>query len=63
MMEMMGASLQWEPNAITITGPSGKLKAFDHNCNDIPDAAMTAAVAALFADGCDAAHKPLPSVQ
>jgi hypothetical protein len=23
----------------------------DHNCNDIPDAAMTAAVAALFAEG------------
>jgi 3-phosphoshikimate 1-carboxyvinyltransferase len=23
----------------------------DHDCNDIPDAAMTAAVAALFAEG------------
>ena len=31
--------------------PRGQLKAVDHNCNDIPDAAMTLAVAALFADG------------
>ena len=31
--------------------PRGQLKAIDHNCNDIPDAAMTAAVAALLADG------------
>jgi hypothetical protein len=31
--------------------PRGQLKGVDHNCNDIPDAAMTAAVAALLADG------------
>ena len=31
--------------------PKGQLKAVDHDCNDIPDAAMTLAVAALFADG------------
>ena len=30
---------------------SGKLKAIDLDCNHIPDAAMTLAVAALFADG------------
>ena len=31
--------------------PRGQLKGIDHDCNDIPDAAMTAAVAALFAQG------------
>lgn len=31
--------------------PKGQLKAIDHDCNDIPDAAMTLAVAALFAAG------------
>lgn len=44
---------QWSPYSITITGPtaSGKpLKGIDHDCNDIPDAAMTLAVAALFAE-------------
>jgi 3-phosphoshikimate 1-carboxyvinyltransferase len=51
VMELMGAKVQWEPNAIVITGPELPLKSFDHNCNDIPDAAMTAAVAALLADG------------
>jgi 3-phosphoshikimate 1-carboxyvinyltransferase len=30
---------------------SGRLKAFDLDLNHIPDAAMTLAVAALFADG------------
>ena len=48
----MGAKVEWEPNAVTVTGPPrGELKAIDHNCNDIPDAAMTLAVAALLADG------------
>ena len=27
------------------------MKAIDHDCNDIPDAAMTLAVAALYANG------------
>ena len=38
---------------LTLTaGPEpGQLKGVDHDCNDIPDAAMTLAVAALFADG------------
>jgi 3-phosphoshikimate 1-carboxyvinyltransferase len=35
-----------------MAGPSpGQLKGIDHDCNDIPDAAMTLAVAALFAAG------------
>eukprot|EP00873_Tetraselmis_striata_P004947 jgi/Tetstr1/425211/TSEL_015672.t1 len=51
-MGLMGATVEWEANAVTVTGPpGGKLTAIDHNCNDIPDAAMTLAVAALLADG------------
>lgn len=35
-----------------MTGPPrGQLKGIDHECNDIPDAAMTLAVAALYAEG------------
>lgn len=51
-MGLMGAKVEYEPNAINLTGPELPLLNFDHNCNDIPDAAMTAAVAALLADGC-----------
>lgn len=52
VLESMGAQLTWQPNSITLQGPpGGKLKAIDEDCNDIPDAAMTLAVAALFADG------------
>ena len=47
---MMGAQVTWKPNSILITGPE-KLKGIDVDCNDIPDAAMTLAVAALFAEG------------
>ena len=36
---------------IRISAPSGKLKAIDLDCNHIPDAAMTLAIMALFADG------------
>lgn len=53
VMEMMGATVKWAPYSITITGPKAfgqPLRGFDHDCNDIPDAAMTAAVAALFAE-------------
>lgn len=54
VMGLMGARVEWSPYSIRITGPKAfgqPLKAIDHDCNDIPDAAMTAAVAALFADG------------
>ena len=35
-----------------MAGPQpGQLTGIDHDCNDIPDAAMTLAVAALFAEG------------
>ena len=51
-LEKMGAQITMGPNWMEATGPKGgKLKAIDLDCNHIPDAAMTLAVAALFADG------------
>ncbi len=51
-LRKMGAVITMGPNWMEATGPkSGKLKAIDLDCNHIPDAAMTLAVAALFADG------------
>lgn len=48
----MGAEISWGDNWIEAKGPQGgKLKAFDLDLNHIPDAAMTLAVAALYADG------------
>jgi 3-phosphoshikimate 1-carboxyvinyltransferase len=48
----MGAQMEWGDNWIEVKGPEGsKLKAIDLDCNHIPDAAMTLAVAALFAEG------------
>lgn len=48
----MGVEVTWGDDWIEARGPaSGKLKAFDLDLNHIPDAAMTLAVAALFADG------------
>lgn len=52
VMEKMGAKVTWEPESITVTrDPSTKLKGVDVDCGKIPDAAMTLAVAALFAEG------------
>lgn len=51
-LELMGARIDMGPNWIEARAPeSGRLKAIDLDCNHIPDAAMTLAVAALFADG------------
>ncbi|ADE12289.1 bifunctional 3-phosphoshikimate 1-carboxyvinyltransferase/cytidylate kinase [Sideroxydans lithotrophicus] len=51
-LKKMGAEVEWGDNSLVAKGPaSGKLKAVDLDCNHIPDAAMTLAVAALFADG------------
>jgi 3-phosphoshikimate 1-carboxyvinyltransferase len=51
-LEKMGARIDKGANWISASGPaSGKLLALDMDCNHIPDAAMTLAVAALFADG------------
>jgi len=50
VLEMMGANVEWAEESITVTN-SGKLKAVDVDLNHIPDAAMTIAAAALFAEG------------
>ncbi len=51
-LELMGARISRGSNFTIAHAPeSGKLKAIDLDCNHIPDAAMTLAVAALFADG------------
>lgn len=53
-LEAMGARVTMFEDAIEVAGvdtPSGKLRALDMDFNHIPDAAMTIAVAALFADG------------
>ena len=48
----MGARIEMGPNWIEARAPvQGRLRAIDLDCNAIPDAAMTLAVAALFADG------------
>ena len=49
-LEKMGATITMGDNWIEAK-MSGRLKAIDLDCNHIPDAAMTLAVAALFADG------------
>ncbi len=50
-LKKMGAVITMGDNWIEARAPSdGKLKAIDLDCNHIPDAAMTLAVAALFAD-------------
>ncbi|HEY7985565.1 MAG TPA: 3-phosphoshikimate 1-carboxyvinyltransferase [Methylophilaceae bacterium] len=51
-LEKMGAQIGKGANWISASSPAnGKLQALDMDCNHIPDAAMTLAVAALFADG------------
>jgi 3-phosphoshikimate 1-carboxyvinyltransferase len=51
-LRLMGAQIISGPNYLGASGPANsKLKAIDLDCNHIPDAAMTLAVAALFADG------------
>jgi 3-phosphoshikimate 1-carboxyvinyltransferase len=47
----LGASITWGDNWIEAAAPAARLNAFDLDLNHIPDAAMTLAVAALFADG------------
>jgi 3-phosphoshikimate 1-carboxyvinyltransferase len=49
-LEKMGARITMGDHWIEASG-AGKLKAIDLDCNHIPDAAMTLAIAALYADG------------
>ncbi|WP_096664692.1 bifunctional 3-phosphoshikimate 1-carboxyvinyltransferase/cytidylate kinase [Polaromonas sp. AET17H-212] len=48
---MMGAHIDSTPNTLRISRGAWPLKAIDLDCNHIPDAAMTLAVMALYADG------------
>ena len=52
---LMGAQIESTPNSLRISrgaaGVGWPLKAIDLDCNHIPDAAMTLAVMALYADG------------
>ncbi len=50
VLEKMGARVEYGADWIEVSS-AGKLKPIDMDLNHIPDAAMTAAVAALFADG------------
>ena len=52
VLEQMGATITWDKDSITATrDPNVRLKGVDVDCGKIPDAAMTLAVVALFADG------------
>lgn len=56
LLESMGAAVKQGDNWIEVTADAeakrrGKLSALDADCNHVPDAAMTLAVAALFANG------------
>ncbi len=51
-LSLMGARIVQGPNWMEVQSPvSGRLNGIDMDCNHIPDAAMTLAVAALFAEG------------
>ncbi len=51
-LALMGAQVTMEDNAIIARAPAdGRLRAIDADMNHIPDAAMTLAVVALFAEG------------
>ena len=49
--QLMGAKVQSGPNWLKVSQGAWPLKAIDLDCNHIPDAAMTLAVMALYADG------------
>ena len=51
VLERMGATVEIGGDWIQAEAPRGSLRAIDMDFNAIPDAAMTAAVMALFADG------------
>ena len=51
-LRLMGGVMTYGENKITASKPDmPRLKAIDIDCNHIPDAAMTLAILALFADG------------
>jgi 3-phosphoshikimate 1-carboxyvinyltransferase len=50
LLAAMGANISWGPDWIE-SARSGPLRAIDYDCTQIPDAAMTAAILACFAQG------------
>ena len=51
-LALMGARIEMGPNWIEASAPTtGKLRGIELDCNEIPDAAMTLATTALFAEG------------
>ncbi len=51
-LQSIGVDITWAAQSMTVQGRGGKVfPAFDQDFNHIPDAAMTAAIVALFADG------------
>jgi len=50
LLQRMGAQIDWGEDFIAARA-GGALQAIDYDCTEIPDAAMTAAVVALFARG------------
>ncbi|ROH88232.1 3-phosphoshikimate 1-carboxyvinyltransferase [Pseudomethylobacillus aquaticus] len=50
-LALMGADIRYGDNWITASGNGKPLRPIDLDCNHIPDAAMTLAMLALFADG------------
>jgi 3-phosphoshikimate 1-carboxyvinyltransferase len=48
---LMGAQVNGGPNSLEVSRGAWPLRAIDLDCNHIPDAAMTLAVMALYADG------------
>ena len=50
-LAQMGAEIEMGPNWMTARAPKNGLVAVDLDCNHIPDAAMTLATTALFAQG------------
>ena len=50
-LEKLGVPIAYSSNMIKVTAPKEKIKGFDLDCNHIPDAAMTLAIMALFAEG------------
>jgi 3-phosphoshikimate 1-carboxyvinyltransferase len=50
-LQKLGIPILYSPNMITVAAPAERIKGFDLDCNHIPDAAMTLAIMALFAEG------------
>eukprot|EP00178_Gracilaria_changii_P025233 TRINITY_DN776_c0_g1_i1.p1 TRINITY_DN776_c0_g1~~TRINITY_DN776_c0_g1_i1.p1 ORF type:complete len:487 (+),score=87.05 TRINITY_DN776_c0_g1_i1:272-1732(+) len=52
VLEQMGARVEWDKNSITVSRDvNSSLNGVDVDCGDIPDAAMSLATTALFAEG------------